>query len=162
MASDQAVYINGQLRIQPNKGYKIKIIICVLLAVAAFLITVLGPLSYQLRMLIGCIGLVCAGYAVIDFLFKMNLTYIFDPAERVVYQKVPGLYTRRLMSFEEVYLLPETTYGEVQYVMSNRKNKYGRNYALSNHFALTRKGRQQQALFETEVLEVITELLSKR
>ncbi|WP_143059185.1 hypothetical protein [Chitinophaga arvensicola] len=115
-----------------------------------------------MRMLIGCIGLVCAGYAVTDFLFKVNLTYIFDPVERVVYQKVPGLYTRKLMSFDEVYILPETTHGEVHYVMSNKKNKYGRNYALSNYFSLTRKGQQKQALFEDEVLEVIIELLSKR
>jgi hypothetical protein len=161
MASDQAIFIEGQYRIQPNKSYKSKIIVCAILAVAAFLIPLVWPFGYQAFMLIRAIGLMCAGYAVFDFLFRVNLTYVFDTVNRAVYQKVPGLYTRRLMSFEEVFILPETIYGEVHYVISNKKNKYGRNYPISDFFALTRKGKEKQTLFETEVLDVITEVLSK-
>lgn len=161
MASDQAIFTAGQLKLQPNRSYKSKIIVCSLLAIAALLIPLVWPFNYQVLMLIRCIGLMCAGYAVFDFLFRVNLTYVFDTENRTVYQKVPGLYTRRLMSFDEVFILPETIYGEVHYVISNKKNKYGRNYAISDFFALTRKGKEKQELFETEVLDVITELLSK-
>lgn len=161
MASDQAILTDGQFRIQPNRRYKSKIIVCTILAAAALLIPLVWPFNYQVLMLIRCIGLMCAGYAVFDFLFRVNLTYVFDTVGRTVYQQAPGLYTRRLMSFEEVFILPETIYGEVHYVISNKKNKYGRNYPISDFFALTRKGKQKQELFETEVLGVIAALLSK-
>jgi hypothetical protein len=55
----------------------------------------------------------------------------------------------------------ETDNGEPHYVISNKKNRYGRNYAISDYFPLTRKGALEQEHYETEVLTVVTKHLSK-
>lgn len=63
------------------------------------------------------------------------------------------------MSFEEVYILQETTHGDLYYVLSNKKDKFGRNYVLSDYFSDTKKGRTPREQFETEVLDVINNTL---
>lgn len=152
--------MDEKLYIRPNKQYKSKIIVCAILAVVAFVIPEVLPVNYQVTRLVLCIGIVCAGYAVFDLLFKVNLTYVFDPAHRMVYQKVYGLYSRKLMTFEETYILAETIDGELHYVISNKKNKFGRNYSISPYFSDTKKGRRKQEVFENEVLTAVEDLLS--
>lgn len=146
---------------QPNKVYKVKIIICLILAVVAFILPQLWRLSYQVSMLVMCIGGICAFYAVYDFLFKLNLTFVFNQLTREVYQQVPGLYSRKLMSFEEVYFLQETASGDLYYVISNKKNKFGKNYIISDYFPDTKKGRKRQEQFETGILEILEQMISK-
>lgn len=152
---------DGQMSFQPNKVYKVKIIICLILAVVAFILPQLWRLSYQVSMLVMCIGGICAFYAVYDFLFKLNLTFVFNQLTREVYQQVPGLYSRKLMSFEEVYFLQETDTGDLYYVISNKKNKFGKNYIISDYFPDTKKGRKRQEQFETEILEILKTMISK-
>lgn len=151
--------VDGKLSFQPNGAYKNKIIICVIMAAAAFIIPLIWTFNYEVSRLIMCIGFICAFYAVYDFLFKVNLTFVFDQGTRKVYLKVPGLYSKKLMSFEEVYILQETTNGDLYYVISNKKDKFGKNYVLSDYFSDTKKGRKRQEVFETEILDVISNIL---
>jgi hypothetical protein len=149
------------LILKPNKGYKTRIIIFLLLAATAFSLPRFVAIGRDLYLLILCIGICCAIGALYDFLFKMHLTYVFDLSERQLFRKMPGLYTRKLMNFDDVYILLETDNGEPHYVISNKKNRYGRNYAISDYFPLTRKGTLEQEHYETEVLTVVTKHLSK-
>jgi predicted membrane metal-binding protein len=148
------------LTLQPNKRYRNKIIICLLLAAIAFLLPYFMVIGRDLYLLILSIGIFCTIYALYDFLFKLNLTYVFDLTQRQLFQKVPGLYTRKLMSFDEVYILLETDNSEPHYVLSNRKNRYGKSYAISDYFSGTRKGAIEQERYETEVLEVVIKHLT--
>ncbi|HEY8954697.1 hypothetical protein [Chitinophaga sp.] len=150
-----------QVSFQPNKVYKARIIICLILAAAAFVVPSLWKLPYEVSRLVMCIGGICAFYAVYDFLFKLNLTFVFDQLTREVYQQVPGLYSRKLMSFEEVYFLQETTNGDLCYVISNKKNRFGKNYIISDYFPDTKKGRKRQEEFEAEILEVLEDMIVK-
>ena len=148
------------LILQPNKRYKNKILICLLLAAIAFLLPYFVVIGRDLYLLILSIGIFCTIYVLYDFLFKLNLTYVFDLTKRELFQKVPGLYTRKLMSFDEVYILLETDNSEPHYVLSNRKNRYGKSYAISDYFSGTRKGVIEQERYETEVLEVVIKHLT--
>lgn len=148
-----------KLSFQPNRRYKNKIIACVLLAIVAFVLPRIVILGYQATYFVSCLGLVFAGYAVYDFLFRVNLTYIFDPSDRLVYCKIPRLYTRKLMAFEEVYILLETLHFELHYVMAHKKNRFGRNYPISEYFTDSKKGRREQEQFETEILAVIEDFM---
>lgn len=159
MASYNLKAVDGKLSFQSNGVYKGKIISCVILAAAAFIIPLVWPLNYEVSRFIMCIGVICGFYAVYDFLFKVNLTYVFDERTREVYLKAPGLYSKKLMSFEEVYILQETTNNNLQYVISNKKDRFGRNYAVSDYFPDTKKGRKRQEVFETEILDAINDML---
>ncbi|MCW3466412.1 hypothetical protein [Chitinophaga nivalis] len=151
---------DGKLSFQPNKGFKTQIIFSAIVTGVAFILPLVWPLNYEVRMLLRCLGIVSAAYGVYDFLFKLNLTYIFDQHNRQVYQRVPGLYTRRILSFEDIYILTETVNCELHYVMSNQKNKFGRNYAISDYFPDTQKGRRKQELYETTILTTVSNFLS--
>lgn len=159
MASWSISMTSQRLSLQPNKRYKTKIIICLLLATITFLLPCFVIIARDLYLLILCIGISCALYALYDFLFKLHLTYVFDLAKRQLFQKVPGLYIRKLMDFDDVYILLETDNCEPHYVLSNRKDRYGKSYAISDYFSGTRKGALEQERYETEVLAVITEHL---
>lgn len=148
-----------KLSFQPNKRYKNKIIFCVITAAIAFILPYVWPLTYNLYMLANCIGIVFAMYAVYDFLFRLNLTYVFNRMNRQVYQKIPGLFSRKLMSFEEIHIMPETVNAELHYVIAHKENRYGRNYAISDYFSDTKKGRKEQEEFEIQVLTAIEDLL---
>ncbi|MET3878540.1 hypothetical protein [Chitinophaga sp. OAE865] len=151
--------IDGKVSFQPNRIYKVKIIICLILAVAAFVTLLLWKLPSGVSRLIICLGAICTFYAVYDFLFKLNLTFIFNQLTREVYQQVPGLYSRKLMSFEEVYFLQEITNGDLCYTISNKKNRFGKNYIISDYFPDTKKGRKRQEQFETEILEILEDMI---
>jgi hypothetical protein len=130
-----------------------------LLALIAFGLPEVWMLNYELRRLIQCFGILFTLYALYDLLFKLNLTYVFDPLNREVCLKIPGLYSRKLMSFDEVHLLPETVNCQLHYVMSNKKDRYGKNYAISDFFLETRKGKEERERYEVEVLGAIEKIL---
>lgn len=153
-------HINGQkISLQPNKSYRNKIIILTLLAIICGLFPHFFEVNTEVYRLLISIGIFCSAYAVYDFVFKLNLTYVFDLENRKVYQKVPGLFSRKLMSFDEVYILLETDNCEPHYVLSNQKDRYGKNYAISDYFSGSRKGVEEQQRYETEVLDKIQQIL---
>lgn len=152
-------YTGNKLSFQPNKRYRYKIMVCLLLAVIAFVLPLIWLLPNEVSMCIKCIGGICVFYAVYDFLFKMNMTYVFDCSDRQVCLKIPGLFSRRLMAFEEVYLLTESENCVLHYVLANKKDKYGKNYPISAAFSDTRKGRMEQEQFEDEIYTAITKLV---
>lgn len=152
--------VNGQkISLQPNKRYRNKIIIFTLLALICVLLPHFFVVNTEVYRLTLSIGIFCAAYAVYDFVFRLNLTYVFDLNERKVYQKIPGLFIRKLMNFDEVYILLETDNCEPHYVLSNQKDRYGNNYAISDYFSGSRKGIEEQQRYETEVLVKIHQIL---
>lgn len=145
----------SRLLLQPYRRYNNKIIACTLLAIVSFVLPQLVVLGYQADRLIFCLGFIFAGYAIYDFLFRVNVTYVFDQGNRQVYLKFPGIYTRKLMAFEEVFILAETLHYELHYVISHQKNRYGRNYPISDYFTDSKRGRKEQEQYETEILAAI-------
>lgn len=151
----------ARLSLQPNRIYRYKIVGCAMLAPVAWGIALSGIGEQGVRILLMAIGATGAGYALYDALFRFGLTYIFDRQQQVVFRKFPGLWTHRLMSFEEIYILPETEYGSLRYVLSRKQNKYGKGYPISDFFPDNTKGRARQEAFEEEILPVLICFLEK-
>ena len=154
--------MGGRLSFQPMRNYRINIIISASIAIAIFIIVPMLNLGHDSTWGWLTVGMVPALYAVYDFLFRVNVTYEFDQYAKTVYRKFPGLFTRKLMDFEDVYLMPVELNGLLHYAISNKKNKYGKSYPIIHEFGSTKKDLKKQEEFETEVLAVIEAFLQGR
>lgn len=105
------------------------------------------------------IGLVSALTALYDFIFHFNVTYIFDQYTRQVSKKIPGLFTRKIMAFEDVHILQVQEGGLLHYALSHKQNKYGKSFAISQPFGSNRKSQIRQETFETEILTEIEKII---
>ncbi|WPU92814.1 hypothetical protein SNE25_26165 [Mucilaginibacter sabulilitoris] len=154
--------MGGRLSFQPMRNYRINIIISATAATAVFIIVPMLNLGHETTWGALSLGIVPALYAIYDFLFRVNVTYEFDQYAKTIYRKLPGLYTRKLMDFEDMHLLPVEADGLLHYAISHKKNKYGKSYTISHSFGSTIKGRKKQEEFETEVLAVVEAFLQRR
>lgn len=160
MSTSWIFNVNDQkISLQPNQSYRNKIVIFILVAISCIVLAYFFRLNTEIYRLLISIGVFCTAYALYDFVFRFKLTYIFDLKQRKVYQKVPGLFSRKLMNFDEVHILLETDNCEPHYVLSNQKDRYGKNYAISDYFSGRRKGIEEQHRYETEVLVKIGEVI---
>ncbi|NII81253.1 MULTISPECIES: hypothetical protein [unclassified Pedobacter] len=150
---------NGRLSFQPERDYKGKILFFALLAAGIFVVTPMFDLNYNTYWGIMAIGFVSALTAVYDFIFHFNATYIFDQYTRQVYKKIPGLFTRKIMAFEDVHILHVQEDGLLHYALSHKQNKYGKSFAISQPFGTNRKSQIRQEVFETEVLKEIERMI---
>ncbi|GGG97957.1 hypothetical protein [Pedobacter zeae] len=150
---------NGKLSFQPERDYRGKILFFVLLAIGIFVVTPMLDLYPDTQWGVMAIGLVSALTALYDFIFHFNVTYIFDQYTRQVYKKIPGLFTRKIMAFEEVYILQVQEDGLLHYALSHKENKYGKSFAISQPFGTNRKSQVRQEQFEMEVLTEIERMI---
>jgi hypothetical protein len=146
---------NGRLSFQPKRDYKGKVILFTLVTLIIFIVTPTLNLNYETKWGIFTIGLLCGFTAAYDFLFHFNVTYIFDQTSKSIYHKIPGLYTRQIMTFEEVFILRVEEDGLLHYALSKKQNKYGKGYTISQPFGTNKKSRKRQEIFETEILSAI-------
>ncbi|KIO75654.1 hypothetical protein TH53_19405 [Pedobacter lusitanus] len=146
---------NGQLSFQPKRDYLGKILFFGLIAAVIFLVTPMLSLYYQTKWGVLTIGIVSAFTAIYDFIFHFNVTYVFDQSVGYVFRKIPGLYTYKLMSFDEMYIIHTQEDGLLYYALSTKQNKFGKSYAISQPFGSNRKSIKRRELFETEVLSVL-------
>lgn len=144
-----------RLSFQPKRDYKWKVVFFGLVALAIFIVTPMLNLYYQTKWGVFSIGLVCGITALYDFLFHFNVTYVFDQTTRSIYRKIPGLYTRQVITFDELFILRVEEDCLLHYAMSKKQNKYGASYAISQPFGTNKSSRKRQEIFETEVLSAI-------
>lgn len=145
----------GRLSFQPKRDYKWKVILFTVVALITFIMIPTLNLNYETKWGIFAIGLLCGFTALYDFLFHFNLTYIFDQTTRNIYCKIPGLYTRQIITFDEAFILRIEEDCLLHYALSKKQNKYGNSYAISQSFGSNKKSRRRQETFETEVLSAI-------
>ncbi|QNN42862.1 hypothetical protein [Pedobacter roseus] len=150
---------NGRLSFQPERDYKSKILFFALLAAGIFVVTPMLHLYRDTQWCVMAIGLVSAFTALYDFIFHFNVTYIFDQYMRQVYKKIPGLFTRKIMPFEDVFILHVQEDGLLHYALSHKQNKYGKSFAISQPFGTNRKSQIRQEKFETEILTEIEKII---
>ncbi|WP_118973227.1 hypothetical protein [Taibaiella koreensis] len=151
-----------KLYLQPNRVYRFKVAGCILLALAGFGVALTKIVSYDMQVLCQVLSIIVLAYAVFDTLFRVNLTYIFDGGQQQVYRKFPGLFTQKLMPFNEVCILPETEHGSLRYSLSRKRNKFGKSFPLSDFFSGSKKGEKRQLQFEEEILATIVTFVEAR
>lgn len=150
---------NGKLSFQPERDYKSKMLFFCVLAVVIFVVTPMLHLYRDTYWSVMAIGFVSVLTALYDFIFHFNVTYIFDQYTGQVYKKIPGLFTRKIMAFEDVYILHVQEDGLLHYALSHKQNKYGKSFAISQPFGSNRKSQIRQATFETEILSEIEKII---
>lgn len=147
------------MRFQPNLSYYTKIIIFLCLIGICFLVVPFLNIGYDVKRFAYFIGAGVSCYVIYDFLFVVKVTMIFDRNTRTVYKKVPGIYTKTLMAFEEVKLVNDTSYGTLTYHIGAKSNYFVKNYAISDTFSNNKKGQQRQEEFETTILDPLMEFI---
>jgi len=147
------------MRFQPNLGYYSKIIIFLGLIGVCFVIVPFLSIGFDVKRFAYFIGGGLSCYVIYDFLFVVKVTMIFDRNTRTVYKKIPGIYTKRLMGFEEVKLVNDTSYGTLTYHIGAKSNYFVKNYAISDTFPNNKKGQQRQEEFETTILDPLMEFI---
>lgn len=152
---------SGRLSFQPERDYKGKILIFAILSAVIFVVTPMLNLYLDTFWGVMAIGFVTALTALYDFIFHFNVTYIFDQYTGQVYKKIPGLLTRKIMAFEDVYILHVQEAGLLHYALSHKQNKFGKSFAISQAFGSSRKSQIRQAAFETEVLAEIEKIIHR-
>ncbi|WP_293741902.1 hypothetical protein [uncultured Pedobacter sp.] len=150
---------SGRLSFQPERDYKGKILFFSFLAAVIFVVTPMLNLYPNTYWIVMAIGFISALTALYDFIFHFNITYIFDEYTGQVYKKIPGLLTRKIMAFEDVYILRLQEDGLLHYALSRKQNKFGKSFAISQPFGSSRKSQIRQAAFETEVLAEIEKII---
>ncbi len=159
MAAYHVEIENGKLSFQPERDYKGKILFFAILALGIFVVTPMLNLYRDTQWGVMAIGFVSALTALYDFIFHFNVTYIFDQYTGQVYKKIPGIFTRKIMAFEDVYILHVQEDGLLHYALSHKQNKFGKSFAISQAFGSNRKSQIRQATFETEVLAEIEKII---
>lgn len=150
---------SGRLSFQPERDYKGKVLFFALVAASIFIVVPILNLYHDTKWGVMAIGLVSAITAIYDFIFHYNVTYIFDQYTRQVYRKIPGLYTRKIMFFDDMHILHVQEDGLLHYALSHKQNKYGKSFAISQPFGSNRKSQARQETFETAVLTEIEKLI---
>jgi hypothetical protein len=151
----------SQLSIKPYFGYKGKIRLFGLLALLLF-----GSLPF-LRELIGydlqCVGYVLGGcmvvYALYDFLFHLNVTFLFDKETGSIYKINSPFYKKRLMGFEEMLIINSWECGAMHYVIGRKGKQFLKNYSISDTFTDSKKSREREVAYIEEVLGPILDFV---
>jgi len=150
---------NGQLSIQPNLSYYTKIKIFIAGIILCFGMPLFLPIPHDVKPFLYIIGTGLCCYVVYEFIFLANVTMIFDQGTRKVYKKIPGIYTKTLMDFEEIRLVNDTSYGMLTYTIGAKSTRFIKNYPISEPFSDSKKGQREQLEFETTILEPLMEFV---
>lgn len=150
---------NGQLSIQPNLSYHTKIKIFIAGIILCFGLPLFLTIPHDVKPFIYIIGTGLCCYVVYEFLFLANVTMIFDQGTRKVYKKIPGIYTKTLMDFEEIRLVNDTSYGMLTYTIGAKSTRFIKNHPISEPFSSSKKGQREQLEFETTILEPLMEFI---
>ncbi|MBB5634200.1 hypothetical protein HDF26_003136 [Pedobacter cryoconitis] len=150
---------DGRFSIQPNLSYYTKIKIFLVGIFLCFAVVPFLPIGHDVKFILYLIGGGLCCYVVYEFLFLANVTLIFDQGTRKVYRKIPGIYTKTLMDFEEIRLVNDTSYGLLTYTIGAKSTRFIKNYPISDPFSNSKKGQRQQLEFETTILEPLMEFV---
>ncbi|AMP99974.1 hypothetical protein AY601_3101 [Pedobacter cryoconitis] len=150
---------DGRFSIQPNLSYYTKIKIFLAGIFLCFAVVPFVPIAHDIKFFLYLIGAGLCCYVVYEFLFLANVKIIFDQGTRKVYKKIPGIYTKTLMDFEEIRLVNDTSYGLLVYTIGAKSTRFVKNYPISEPFSDTKKGHREQLEFETTILEPLMEFI---
>lgn len=146
----------SELSLQPfigiNKANGIYSICVVIIMVAAWF---LPYFSFETKLIILMVGGMLLFYFLYDFLFRSRTKIIFDKERRKVYKSFAGVFKLPLYNFEDVRILNTSECGGNYYGIAHRKNRYGKNHAISDGFSRE----QEQEQFEMEILPEIYKAL---
>ncbi|MCE7040143.1 hypothetical protein [Dyadobacter sp. CY312] len=150
------------LTIKPYFAYKGKLLIYALLAFLIFcIVPFLRALSYEVRSTAYAIGAVIVLVGIYEFLFKLNVKFLFDRKTSAIYRITPPFFKKRLMSFDEMTIINTSECGDIEYAIGKKKNQFVRNYSISDSFDNGKKSQQREEEYVEQILNPILEFVGK-
>lgn len=90
-----------------------------------------------------------------DFIFRLNVRYLFDKPANAVYKINRPFPKKRLMALNELVIFTSADQGGWHYAMGAKKKQFVKNYALSEDFGSGKKSLRLLGAYEAEVLDPI-------
>lgn len=159
MALYNLEYSGNSMSFQPNLSVYTKIKTFLVAIFLCFAVVPFLPIGFDVKRIVYLIGAGLCGYVIYDFVFIARVTMIFDKNTRKVYKKIPGLYTKTLMDFDEVRLVNDTSYGTLMYTIGAKTTRFVKNHPISDNFSDSKKGIKKQEEFEVTILEPLMEFI---
>lgn len=159
MALYNLEYSGSRMSFQPNLEIYLKIKVFLALIFLCFAVVPFLPIGLDVKRVIYVIGGGLCCYVIYDFVFIARVTMIFDKNTRKVYKKIPGLYTKTLMDFDEVRLVNDTSYGTLMYTIGAKNTRFVKNHPISDNFSDSKKGIKKQEEFEVTILAPLLEFI---
>ncbi|SDC48063.1 hypothetical protein [Niabella drilacis] len=93
-----------------------------------------------------------------DFIFRVNVRYVFDKASNAVYRINTPFPKKQLMTLDELVIFTSAEQGCWHYAMGARKRQFIKSYTLSEDFGPGKKSMRLLGAYEAEVLDPILRL----
>lgn len=151
----------SELSIKPFFGYKNKIRLFVFLAVLIFgsMPFLTDVVDYNIRYVSYGIGGIMLFYAVYDFLFHVNVMFLFDKKTNSIYKINAPFFKKRLMAFDEMTIINTSECGAMQYAIGKKRNQFLKNYIISDTFTNSKKSQERETEYVEKVLDPILDFI---
>ncbi|MBO9592785.1 MAG: hypothetical protein J7599_07735 [Niabella sp.] len=93
-----------------------------------------------------------------DYIFRVNVRYVFDKTGNAVYKINAPFPKKRLMPLDQLVIFTSTEQCSWHYAMGARKKQFIKSYAISEAFGSGKKSERLLGAYEAEVLEPILRL----
>jgi len=147
-----------ELSIKPYFGFMPKIKTFAILSVLIFGIVPFTDswLNYNVRYILYGIGAILLFYAIYDFLFNVNVKFLFDKTDQNIYKINAPFFKRRLMTFEEMTIINISQEpGTMEYAIGQQKKQFVKNYSISDTFTNSKKSNAREQEYVEQVLNPI-------
>ena len=143
----------NEISIKPNYSYKTAIYTAFLIAVIGAVVGIIffDRLSYNAKAVTFGIAGGALLMAVYNFLFKLNVTFIFDKRTNAIYKRLPPFPRQQLMSFQQMKLFTRSEYGGFEYAIGIKKRQFMKSHSISNSFGNNKK----EVILEQEYVDYI-------
>lgn len=98
-------------------------------------------------------------YILRDYIFKINVRYIFDKSTQAIYRHNPPFPQKKIMSFTEMVVFTQSETGGWHYALGIKKKQFLKNYCISQEFGSGKKSDLAKNEYEQEILEPILKLV---
>jgi hypothetical protein len=151
-----------ELSIKPYFGFMPKIKTFAIVSVLIFGVVPFsdGWLNYNIRCILYGIGAIMMFYAIYDFLFNVNVQFLFDKNASSIYRINAPFLKQRLMAFEEMTIINISQEpGTMEYAIGQKGKQFMKNYSISDTFTNSKKSDVREQEFVEQVLNPILEFV---
>lgn len=147
----------NELSIRPYFGYLPKIRVLAFLFVLTFsaLPFFRNLLTTDIIRVIIALGGIFLFYIVYDYLFHVNVVFLFDKRTKAIYRLRGIVFKKRIMDFDEMTILTNSEYGSITYAIGIKKKQFEKNYSISDTFNNNKKGRIREEEYVEKILNPI-------
>jgi hypothetical protein len=141
---------------QPFFRSKKAVVIYVAIAIIIAVIANVAAWKVDIRYSIYAIAAFLIVYALYIFFIESKTLIEFNKATNMVYKKIPGLFSFKLIAFQHIdNIILIYTNGNPHYNITHKENVFGKSYRITEYFNGCRESKAVQEDFEINILPLI-------